>query len=102
LPFHPAVDFEAYELRPVVVAPVIVGMVQSDANLTFGVTRGSPGGGYTLITTTNAALSIANWTNGGRLPRPARTERRALPRRQTLAQRHRTLRQTRQPAARCH
>jgi len=42
--------------------PTISGITQSGANLVFNVTGGSPGGGYTLLTATNVALPLANWT----------------------------------------
>jgi len=42
--------------------PTISGLVQSGTNLVFTVAGGPPGGGYTLLTSTNAALPVLNWT----------------------------------------
>jgi T5SS/PEP-CTERM-associated repeat protein len=42
--------------------PAISGLLRSGKNLVFTVTGGSPGGSYTLLTSTNAALPVLNWT----------------------------------------
>ncbi len=43
-------------------SPAISGLTQSGTNLVLNVTGGSPGGGYTLLTSTNVALPLASWT----------------------------------------
>ena len=42
--------------------PAISGVTNTGTNLVFNVTGGSPGGSYTLLTATNAALPLASWT----------------------------------------
>jgi hypothetical protein len=42
--------------------PVLSDVGLSNGNLTFNGTGGSPGAGYTLLTTTNIALPLADWT----------------------------------------
>ena len=42
--------------------PVLSGVGLSNGNLIFNGTGGSPGAGYTLLTTTNIALPLADWT----------------------------------------
>jgi hypothetical protein len=42
------------------VPPVISGVTHSGTNLIFSVTNGAPGGGWTLLTTTNLTVP-ANW-----------------------------------------
>jgi len=41
--------------------PTISGVVKSGTNLVFDVSEGSPGGAYTLLTTTNVALPLSAW-----------------------------------------
>lgn len=42
--------------------PTISSVTQSGTNLVLNVTGGSPGGAYTVLTATNVALPLANWT----------------------------------------
>jgi hypothetical protein len=42
--------------------PVLSGVTVSGGKLIFNGTGGSPGAGYTLLTTTNIALPLADWT----------------------------------------
>jgi len=44
------------------VQPSINGLVKSGTNLVFNVSGGSPGGAYTLLTSTNVALPLSSWT----------------------------------------
>jgi len=41
--------------------PTISGVLKSGTNLVFDVSEGSPGGAYTLLTTTNVTLPLSAW-----------------------------------------
>ncbi len=44
------------------IPPVISGVTKSDTNLVFKVTGGSPGGPFSVLTSTNVALPLSSWT----------------------------------------